>query len=339
MRRVLRLVGTASLALGVASAVWWSDVPPLADAGRASGPSGAGAPAVPVLDHHASPSPGLSEARAASSPAPVQAESSAPPTTSGAPVRPTVAAPPTSKVPPRQPPTSPPTAPPARVAPKAPPTVRLAAPSTKPALLLPPGDPLASTVLVEATGCRRGIASTGSGVVLGGGLIVTNAHVIAGQQRVTVWGADGRSHVATVVGFDPVADLAALVADGLGAEPLRLARPVEGAAGRIAGHPGGGTLSIAPFVVGATRTAPGTDIYGAPSPARAVLSGRAPLEHGDSGAPLILPDGSVGGIVYAASSDDLSEAWLVTADDVSRFLAGVANGGGRSVGTGGRCLS
>lgn len=175
--------------------------------------------------------------------------------------------------------------------------------------------------------------------MLGGGLIVTNAHVIAGQQRVTVWGVDGRPHVATVIGFDPVADLAALVADGLGAEPLRLARPVEGEAGRIAGHPGGGTLSIAPFVVGATRTSPGTDIYGSPSPARAVLSGRAPLEHGDSGAPLILADGSVGGIVYAASSDDLSEAWLVTPDEVSTFLAGAAKGGGQAVGTGGRCLT
>lgn len=194
-------------------------------------------------------------------------------------------------------------------------------------------------MLVEARGCRRGIASTGSGVVLGQGLIVTNAHVVAGQERVVVWDVDGRLHETTVIAFDPVADLAALAVRGLDAKPLTLAHASEGTAGRIAGHPGGGTLSIAPFVVGATRTAPGTDIYGSPSPPRPVMSGQAPVEHGDSGAPLLLADGSVAGVVFAASSDDLSQAWLIPSEEVSRFLAGVAQGGGHAVGTGGRCLA
>src|SRR5439155_7942537 len=66
-----------------------------------------------------------------------------------------------------------------------------------------------STVKVEAAACSR--IQDGSGAVIGDGLIVTNAHVVAGSKHPTVLThPDGRALKATVVAFDPNRDVAIL---------------------------------------------------------------------------------------------------------------------------------
>lgn len=199
------------------------------------------------------------------------------------------------------------------------------------------GDPLRSTVLVSASGCRRGSGTSGSGVVLDWGLVVTNAHVVAGQSRVVVTDVDGGDHPARVVGFDPDRDLAALQVQGFAPTPLRLTRPVIGEAGQIAGHPDGGALSTAPFTVTDLAGTSTWNIYGDEITPRPVLRGRAPVARGDSGGALLLGDGSVGGIVYAATVGDLTDAWLIPVEEVSSFLRDVA--AGPTSGSGDYCLS
>lgn len=324
-RRAVGPLAAGALAALLAAGVWWADVPPVGEALGAPAPTEVVAATTPTTTVVVEPPPTVAVTLIPTTapPAPPPAVFSPHPTP----------APPTTT-----PPTSAPRAKTPTPLPVAPPTVRLTAPAVRAALDLAPGDPLASTVLVDAKGCRPQVGSAGSGVVLAPGLVMTNAHVVAGQREITVIGVDGRAHPATVVGFDPAVDLAALQVSGLDAAPLPLSQAYEGETGRIAGHPGGGTLSIATFVVGAIGPVAGTDIYGVPTPPRTVIRGRAPVEHGDSGAPLLMSDGTVGGILYAASSNDQGEAWVVTASDVSTFLGGVAGGGGRPVGTGDRCL-
>lgn len=335
-RRAALLTCAWGLAAVLTAFVWWSDVPAVDDAvllpetaERASASATSSTiPPLAVSTRSVDPPPAGPITAVPTTPAPLQPPSTAIPT-----IPPTSAAPTPS--PRRSTPPGP--RPPSSVT--TPGTVRIDSAPVRPALVLPPGDPLASTALVEAKGCSASIATVGSGVVLGDGLVVTNAHVVAGQRQVHVIGTDGRSHDATVVGFDPVTDLAALAVSGLGERPLTLATAAEGVVGKVAGHPGGGTLSLAPLVVSSVRPVSGTDIYGSPTAERTVVRGRAAVEHGDSGAPLLLADGSVGGIVFASSSEDPGEAWLVTAEDTAGFLAGVVRNGGRAVSTGGRCLS
>ena len=96
-----------------------------------------------------------------------------------------------------------------------------------------------STLRIEADGC--GGRLTGSGFVVGPDLVVTNAHVIAGTDNITVADGQGRRNAAPVT-FDPDTDLAVLRVEGLDAPPLPLALDVapRGSGGAILGYPGAG---------------------------------------------------------------------------------------------------
>src|SRR5918994_1720763 len=71
-----------------------------------------------------------------------------------------------------------------------------------------------SVVRVLGTACGLGVQ--GSGWVAGEGLVVTNAHVVAGQEDTTVQlGGEGANVDAEAVWFDPANDLAILRAPGV----------------------------------------------------------------------------------------------------------------------------
>ncbi len=162
---------------------------------------------------------------------------------------------------------------------------------------------LGSTVRVEAQSC--GASFTGAAFSVGAGYFVTNAHVVAGAERVTLRGAAGSGR-GTVVLFDPDLDIAVVRATALRLPALVLApqAPDRGAVGAALGYPNGAGLTTLPAAVTARVRARGRDIYGQAPIVRDVLELRAAIEPGASGGPFVLPDGTVGGVVFAESRTD-----------------------------------
>ena len=95
-------------------------------------------------------------------------------------------------------------------------------------------------------GTACGLGVEGSGWVAAPGLVVTNAHVVAGEDDTTVSLADGSAFDATVVHYDTLNDLALLAVDGLDAPPLSLADGRRGDEAAVIGYPGNGPLAFTP---------------------------------------------------------------------------------------------
>lgn len=178
-----------------------------------------------------------------------------------------------------------------------------------------------STVKVEGVACRR--IQEGSGWVLAPGLVVTNAHVVAGESSTVLRRSDGSEVEASVVAFDPNRDVALLRAPDLDRPPLPRSTGRAGDLGGVFGHPGGqDELRVAPFEIGREVVAPGTDIYDAARTERKVLVLAAALRPGDSGAALIDPDGEVIGLAFAIAPDKAGVAYALAMSEVDA----VANG-------------
>ena len=176
----------------------------------------------------------------------------------------------------------------------------------------------ASTLKVTAATC--GFSTVGTGFVVADGYVVTNAHVVAGADaRGIRVRAGGRTLDAVAVVFDPGLDIAVLHVAGLGATPLRFAPrdPDRGAIGATLGYPGGGSLTIEPAAVTGRYPATGYDIYGRARVERQILELRATVAHGDSGGPLILPDGAVGGVVFAEAKTNPDVGYALTPTEVA----------------------
>jgi S1-C subfamily serine protease len=177
-----------------------------------------------------------------------------------------------------------------------------------------------STVKVQGVACRR--IQEGSGFVVGEGLVVTNAHVVAGEPETVVQRSDGSQVRATVVAFDPNRDLAVLASPDLARAPLALGSATVGDVGAVFGHPGGGALRATPFEVGREVQATGTDIYDQQRIERQVLILSAALEPGDSGGALINPDGVVVGVAFAIAPDRPGVAYALDREELDAVLVG-----------------
>jgi S1-C subfamily serine protease len=178
----------------------------------------------------------------------------------------------------------------------------------------------ASAMKVSAHTCE--FLSSGSGFAVAPQYVVTNAHVIAGEQTIVVT-APGRGPLdAVVVLDDPELDVALLWVPDLRAVPLRLAAqdPARGALGATIGYPHGGPRAVAAAAVSGAYVAPGRDIYGDERVSRPILEIRADVEQGDSGGPLILSDGTVGGVVFAEARTDPSVGYALTPTSVARAI-------------------
>ncbi|MDQ6896313.1 MAG: MarP family serine protease [Actinomycetota bacterium] len=196
----------------------------------------------------------------------------------------------------------------------------------------------ASRSVVRVTGvaeaCRR--EKEGSGWVVAPGKVLTNAHVVAGMQEasVQVQGV-GREYAASIVAFDPQRDLAVLSVTGLAATPL-----VQGAAVRsgdeavVAGFPLDGPYRLDPARVRRVIAATGSDIYGQPGITREIYSLYTRVEPGNSGGPLLNPQGQVVGVVFAKSLDDATTGYALTLAE-ARPVLDAAAGATRPVSSGG----
>ena len=176
-----------------------------------------------------------------------------------------------------------------------------------------------STFRVEGPACGR--LQEGSGFVAQPGVVLTNAHVVAGQESTELIGVDGSRTPAEVVYFDPDTDLAVLSAPGLSAPPLAIEDGGVGTQGAVFGYPGGGDLEISPFEVREEVEAVGRDLYGSGPTRRQVLILASALAPGDSGGALVAPSGSVVGAAFAIAPDRAGTAYALDAEELREALA------------------
>ena len=165
-------------------------------------------------------------------------------------------------------------------------------------------------------------AQIGSGWVVAPGRVATNAHVVAGAERVTVSvRGTGRERAARVVAFDPERDVAVLQVADLEAPAVDLGAALgTGAQAALAGFPGDNGLWVGAARVRDVLRARGADIYGSPDVSRQIYSLRAQVRRGASGGPVIDRDGNVVGMVFATSLDDPDTGYALTLDEISPVL-------------------
>jgi S1-C subfamily serine protease len=184
----------------------------------------------------------------------------------------------------------------------------------------------ASVVKVHAfaPSCQKVLE--GSGFVLSPDRVMTNAHVVAGADTVTV-AVNGNPYDATVVSYDPSVDIAILAAPNLPAQPLAFAdEPAKtGTDALVMGYPGGGDFQATPARVRETIQLSGPDIYRNATVTREVYTVRATVEQGNSGGPMIDLNGRVLGVVFGAAVDDNDTGFVLTAKEVSGQLAKIGD--------------
>ena len=195
-------------------------------------------------------------------------------------------------------------------------------PAPRAAIARDPDVRLASRGVVKIQGTACGLGVEGSGWVARDGIVVTNAHVVAGEDETTLQRSDGSEVRAQVVAFDPNRDLAVLKASDLDRRWLNRSSIEVGGVGASFGHPQGGALRAAPFQVGEVTKATGTDIYHRNEITREVLVLAADLQPGDSGSALINPRGEVVGVVFAIAIDRPGVAYALARSELDAVLAG-----------------
>lgn len=190
----------------------------------------------------------------------------------------------------------------------------------------------ASVVKVEGQGCG-GIVE-GSGFVVANGVVVTNAHVVAGIDKPYVVDSNG-TRPAVAIGFNPNLDLAVLRTSKLAGKPLQLnpAEAATGAPAAVLGYPGGGGFSAKAAAVLDTFTAKGRNIYDSGDVRREIYEVQADIIPGNSGGPLIAKDGSVIGVVFAESTAYKRVGYALTTAAVTQDIAR-ARAHNQKVGTG-----
>jgi S1-C subfamily serine protease len=167
------------------------------------------------------------------------------------------------------------------------------------------------TARVVTVACSTQV--TGTAELIAPGYLVTNAHVVAGARSIRVeLGAQEVS--AEPVAFDPELDVALLHAPGIKGTVLRFATDIPGRGTEAAaiGYPGGGPMAVIPAGVTGSYPATGRDIYNQAVIDRTIIELRAAIQPGDSGGPLILVDGTIGGLVFAESRTDSSVGYALT---------------------------
>jgi S1-C subfamily serine protease len=162
----------------------------------------------------------------------------------------------------------------------------------------------ASNSVVRVTGIACGLGVEGSGWVAAPGLVVTNAHVVAGIESPRVDTPAGRAFGSTVVAFDVANDVAVLRVAGLGARALQQADPERSVSVALVGYPLNGPLSRTPARLGGTARVLSRDAYGRGPVRRQVTAIRGTVEPGSSGGPGIDAQGRVRTTVFARRSGE-----------------------------------
>lgn len=176
--------------------------------------------------------------------------------------------------------------------------------------------------VVASGGC--GVTRDGTSFVVAGGVVITNAHVVAGETHVdVVVGATARP--ATIVVLDPSLDVALLRVPGLTAPAIRLHPAVvpTGTVGAVVGFPGGGPRTATPAGVAGALSAQGRDIYGGSLVTRPIYAVTASVLPGNSGSPLIAGNAAIG-MVFSRSLNQSNLAYAIRASALVGEVAAAA---------------
>jgi hypothetical protein len=187
----------------------------------------------------------------------------------------------------------------------------------------------ASDSVVRVLGTACGLGVQGSGWIAGDGVVVTNAHVVAGQDDTTVQleGA-GPEHDADVVWFDVTNDIAILRSSGVsGAPALPMnAGADSGTSAAILGFPENGSYDVQPGRLGPTVTANTQDAYGRGPVRRRITTLRGLVRHGNSGGPVVDGRGRVVTTVFASAASGSSKEGYGVPDGLVRSALDKAEG-------------
>lgn len=176
-----------------------------------------------------------------------------------------------------------------------------------------------SVVRVLGTACGLGVQ--GSGWIAGDGVVVTNAHVVAGQDDTTVQiEGEGGRHDADVIWFDVTNDLAILRSSGISGTPaLRMNVNADaGTSAAILGFPDNGSYDVQPGRLGPTTTANTQDAYGRGPVRRRITTLRGLVRHGNSGGPMVDGSGRVVTTIFASAAANGSREGFGVPDTIVR---------------------
>ncbi|MFF2065886.1 MarP family serine protease [Streptomyces sp. NPDC058200] len=181
-----------------------------------------------------------------------------------------------------------------------------------------------SIVKVVGTAPSCGKVLEGSGFVFDDRRVMTNAHVVGGVEEPTVQiGGKGRLYDAKVVLYDWRRDIAVLDVPDLRATPLQFTESdaESGDSAIVAGFPENGAYDVRAARVRGRIDANGPDIYRRGEVQRDVYSLFATVRQGNSGGPLLTPEGKVYGVIFARSLDDQQTGYALTADEIRDDIA------------------
>ncbi len=205
------------------------------------------------------------------------------------------------------------------------PSPDVAAPT--PQLARSPGVRAASRSVVRVLGTACGLAIEGSGWVAEPSLVVTNAHVVAGERDTTVEvGGESPGLAAQPIAFDPTDDVAVLRVQGLELPALRLVNdPAAGAGGAILGYPENGPFDAEPARIGHTQSVLTQDAYGRGPVSRLLTPLRGLVRPGNSGGPIVDGNGRVLTTVFASTLGGSSAGGYGVANSTVASVLGEAN--------------
>jgi S1-C subfamily serine protease len=179
----------------------------------------------------------------------------------------------------------------------------------------------AASRAVRVTGVACGYGVEGSGWVVARNLVVTNAHVVAGEAATRVQPEGmGRALRAEAVLFDEKNDIAVLRVRKLGLPPLPLASPRPGEPAAVIGFPQNGPLDVRPARTGDTGYVKSGDAYNEALVRRIVTSFRVFVRPGNSGGPAVNADGEVISTIFASRADASNVGYGIPSQVVQRHL-------------------
>lgn len=175
-----------------------------------------------------------------------------------------------------------------------------------------------SVVLVRGNAC--GLSLSGTGFAVAPHLVVTNAHVVAGESHTQIFTTGGAARDATVVVFDGRHDVAVLRYTGPTLPTLAFGPTRIGTVASVLGHPGGGHLRATPARIARRLTNPRSDITRSSTIQTSIVALAARLIVGDSGAPVVAPDGTVAAMVFAVDPAEPTTGFALTSAEVRPFV-------------------
>ncbi len=191
-----------------------------------------------------------------------------------------------------------------------------------------------SVVRVVGTACGLGIE--GSGWVASPGVVVTNAHVVAGESDTRVEsGGNAPGMPAEAIDFDPHDDIAILRVPGLSARPLALeSNPAAGTASAILGYPEDGPFDAEAGRIGRTQDLETENAYGQGPVLRSITQLLGVVRPGNSGGPMVAANGQVVATVFAAVTGSPNGGGFAVPNAVVAGQLSAAERRGAAVGTG-----